>query len=159
MSELVNRVKLMLPEGDGWVETHFGLWEFANPVGLVVVHPSMLLGLELTRETLNADRDLLDTPNDEIQIIVLDGTRTDEDVVRLVRKYGWVDDGGRVSRDTKHHWDYGGIAADIWARHKWSSVPVSMERLASVARERFDFVKVYEDHVHGDQRDGGGKLE
>ena len=159
MSRLVNRVRLMLPEGNGWAQTHFGLWEFANPDGLAIVHPTLLLGLERIRATMNADTDLLTTPNDEIEVIVIDSTRTDKDVRRLVRKYGWTDEGGRVSRNTRHHWEHGGIAADIWARHKWSAVPVPMERLASVSRLWFDYVQVYTDHVHVDQRDGGVKLE
>jgi hypothetical protein len=154
----VNRTVLMVYRDGQWQRSHFGLWEFQNPSGLVIVHHSLLLGLELLRGDLNDEPNIARESRGDIEVFITNATRTDEDIVRLVRKYGWADKGGRVSRDTQHHWSKGGVAADIVARYAFTKGPISTGLVVEKAKERFDFVKIYKDHVHVDQRDGGTQL-
>lgn len=149
-----NRVRLyaML---DGELVSHFTLREFENLRGYVTIHPSILLSLEKLRRELCRLYG-----GEEIEIIVLNAIRTDEDTRRIAARYGWADEGGRVSRDSKHNTIYSGVAVDIKARRKGRKDPdgqVLMGTLAELAAKCFDYVKFYEDHVHADNRFGGPK--
>jgi len=130
---------------------HFRLSEFENADGLVMVNPSVVRSLELTRFVLCQQYDR------EVQIIIKDAFRTEADNNRLGEKLGWTDEGGLVARDSKHLAKYGGIAVDIVARYregdKWIRVP--QEILAAACRDHFDYVKAdYKDgHVHADNRE------
>ncbi len=126
---------------------HFRLREFENNDGLAMVSPGVLWGLERVREELNT--------GDEVWIIVTDAVRTDADLERLVVRLGWVDEGGAVSRDSKHLAKYGGIAVDIVATWRDSRTRFPVLDVAHACRHYFDWVKLYSDgHVHADNRDG-----
>jgi len=147
---------------DGQQVSHFTMREFENSDGLVMVHKTMLLALELVHRDLN-----LECGGDLIGIMVTDAVRTGQELERLAKLYGWIGEqpGGRVSRDSRHLVRYGGIAVDFQAwtledgkiRHGQSRL-ISMQKVASIALRYFDWVKVYSSHVHGDQRYGAQKV-
>ena len=126
---------------------HFRLREFENRDGLVMVHMELLRGLELLRA------DLCEAFASDVGIVVTDGVRTQGDLERLAGELGWLDEGGLVSRDSRHLAKYGGIAADIYAISNTRVVPHAA--LLALARRHFDFVKGYDTHVHVDQRERG----
>lgn len=131
------------------VQSHFQLREFANDDGLAMVHPALLAGLENLRARLCSHF------NQEVAIKILDAIRTRHDLYQLARRLGWADQGGAVSRTSRHLTEYGGIAADITAYLTASRTTINPQTLAQLAADYFDFVKGdYEDgHVHVDQRD------
>jgi hypothetical protein len=138
-----------------------------------MVHPSLLLSLEKLRQNLSG----LDA-FEEVEIIIASGLRTQEDNAWLGEKYGYTEAGGDVSRDSKHLPEYGGIAADFWARRKRDKKVIPTDVLLRCAQQVFDFCKAYKDgkhpeevklndlggrihvggHVHGDNRNGGLKV-
>jgi len=142
-----NRIPMYTNLGDpatAFAETsemvsHFSLHEFENADGLVMVHPTVLTGLERVRRRLN------DSTGGPVSIIVTDAVRTRRDLDRLAERYGWVDEGGRVSRESRHLARYGGI--------------LPQRVVGDACREHFDWVKDdYPDgHVHADNRRGGRK--
>lgn len=149
---------------DGKLVSHFSMHEFENDDGLAMVHPTVLSGLERVRQELNRGRVAGDR---EMAILVTDAVRTQQDLERLAQRYGWTDEGGTVSRDSKHLAKYGGIAVDIIAVPKGLTFgPGSgalyrgivgrpwQGRLGQACREFFDWVKDdYPDgHVHADNR-------
>jgi len=147
-----NRIKMQTPGRD---VSHFSMHEFENPDGLVMVHPTVLEGLERVRAELNR------LHGGGIAVLICDSVRTQADLAALAAKYGWVDEGGTVSRDSRHLAKYGGIAVDIIAVDTAErNERVLQDELGAVARHHFDWVKDdYRDgHVHADQRDGGKKL-
>lgn len=155
-----NLVKLWT-EIDGELISHFSLHEFENADGLVCIDPSVLRSLEALRRNLSADE------HEEIQLIITNATRTDADNERLAGKYGWTDKGGSVSKDSRHLVRNGCKAVDFYARRKSTRFQVysgkrrrlPVEQVAFAAWQVFDFVKKYADrHVHGDNREGGGKV-
>jgi len=127
---------------------HFHLREFANADGIVAVHRCLLKSLELVRA------DLARAHGSEVYVVVTSGTRTQKDLERLAALYGWTDDGGKVSRTSKHLIKYGGIAADIKAIVAGSYWHVPQDQLGAICRRHFDWVKDdYDDgHVHADNR-------
>jgi len=134
--------------------SHFKLREFQNADGLAMVHSRLLDGLEELRGWLCK---LFD---EEVWVIITDGIRTQSDLERLAAKYGWIDEGGAVARDSKHLTKYGGIAADIKCFKAQPNQNGVRERIAQAivgheARKCFAFVKDdYADgHVHVDQWD------
>ena len=133
---------------DGKPPSHFKLREFENSGGLVMVHRSTLESLEAVRADLCAQYD------EEVQVIITDGIRTQEDNERIAEKYGWADEGGAVARMSKHLTAYGGIAVDITARVARTGARISQRTLGDICRRHFDFVKDdYRDgHVHADNR-------
>ena len=160
-----NRIPLYTNLGDpaaAFAETsemvsHFSMHEFENDDGLVMVHPSVLRGLERVRRRLN------DSTGAPVAVIVADAVRTQRDLDRLAERYGWTDEGGRVSRDSRHLAKYGGIAVDIVAVRQ-DNAGRATERLpqsvvGEACRECFDWVKDdYPDgHIHADNRFGGGR--
>jgi len=152
-----NRVKFVTII-DGEPVSNFSAHEFENRAGIVCVSRPLITGLELTRRDLNLPKlGYLFAASDEILIHVAryGGVRTDDDNIALADNLGWVDEGGRVSRDSRHLLKYGGVAADVYATHKWSELPVAHVVLFQIAGRYFDFVKIYDDHVHVDQREGG----
>ena len=142
-----NRVKLYA-EVDGELVSHFSLREFENTHGFVMIHASVPRSLELVR------RDLCREAEEEVEMIVADALRTEEDLRRLARRYGWTDEGGAVSRNSRHLARYGGIAVDIVTRLRGTGRRLPRERVGAVCRRYFDFVKDdYPDgHVHADNR-------
>ena len=149
-----NHVKL-LTELDGKLVSHFSLHEFeSRRRGYAMVHPSLLLSLEKLRQNLSG----IDA-FEEVEIIITSGLRTQEDNAWLGEKYGYTEAGGDVSRDSKHLPEYGGIAADFWARRKRDKKVIPTDVLLRCAQQVFDFCKAYADgHVHGDNRNGGLKV-
>jgi len=133
--------------------SHFSLHEFENADGLVMVHPTVLTGLERVRRRLN------DSTGGPVSIIVTDAVRTRRDLDRLAERYGWVDEGGRVSRESRHLARYGGIAVDVVAVQQDNGTRLPQRVVGDACREHFDWVKDdYADgHVHADNRRGGRK--
>jgi len=150
-------------EIDGALVSHFRLWEFeSRSTGLVCVDPTLLRSLERLRLNLSQDE------HEEVEVIVTCGTRLDSENEALAARLGWTDEGGEVSRNSRHLPRYGGIAADFWARYKIRRFrlyegghgrlpPIQVH---NAAKQVFDWTKLYADgHVHGDNRDGGLKLK
>ncbi len=142
-----NDIRLMT-ELDGEPVSHFRLREFENRDGLAMVHGSVLDSLERVR------RDLCAMVGEDVWIIVTDGVRTPADLERLAARLGWIDEGGAVSRHSKHLAKFGGIAVDVTARIAATRDRVPQATLGEVCRRHFDWVKDdYADgHVHADNR-------
>ena len=143
-----NAVRLMTLLDGEWV-SHFRLREFENREGLAMVHASVLESLERTRRDLGAMAD------EEVWIIITNAVRTQADLERLAARLGWVDEGGLVSRNSRHLAKFGGIAVDIVARVARTHRAIPQRTLGAVCRRHFDFVKDdYTDgHVHADNRE------
>lgn len=146
-----NRIVLVDP-GTG-MPGHFRLCEFENGDGLAAVHPSTIWALERIRADLNASEAAAMT---EIGIYITDGVRTQKDLETLAERLGWTDEGGLVSRTSKHLVTMGAHGVDFKARARHGRGNLVMSELGAVARRYFDFVEDdYSDgHVHGDNRDG-----
>jgi hypothetical protein len=144
-----NRVKLYT-QIDGELVSHFSLREFENAYGFVMVHASVPRALELVR------RDLCREAGEEVEIVITDALRTEEELRQLAQRYGWADEGGSVSRNSRHLARYGGIAVDIVARVRSSGARFPQDSVGAACRRYFDFVKDdYPDgHVHADNRYG-----
>ena len=142
-----NEVRL-LTTLDGEEVSHFRLREFENGDGLAMVHSAALVSLEAVR------RDLSAMAGEEVWVIVTDGVRTEADLERLAARLGWVDEGGAVSRDSKHLAKHGGIAVDLVAVSADSRMRVPQATLGRACRRHFSWVKDdYADgHVHADNR-------
>jgi len=142
-----NRVRLYT-EIDGNLVSNFLLREFENAHGFAMVHASILRSLELVR------RDLCREVGEEVEIVITDALRTEEELRKLARRYGWTGEGGTVSRNSRHLARYGGIAVDIVARVRRTGRGISQNKVGAVCRGHFDFVKDdYPDgHVHADNR-------
>ena len=147
-----NRVTLVVPDTD--IPSHFQLCEFANTEGIAIVHPTLVRSLEGVRG------DLCEMEGQEVWLIITSGTRTDADNRRLANRLGWTDEGGLVSRRSKHLVKYGGIAADLKAFHAARGPTgyryrIPQEVVGLVCQSHFDFVKAdYRDgHVHADNRE------
>lgn len=133
---------------DGEMLSHFRLCEFENEDGLAMVHRSVLESLERVR------RDLCAMCGEEVWVIITDAVRTPADLERLAARLGWTDEGGAVSRRSKHLAEFGGIAVDIVAVVARTRARVPQQTLGEVCRRYFDWVKDdYSDgHVHADNR-------
>ena len=140
--------------------SHFCVEEFMSGSGVVCVNLRVVGALEQLRANLCSDE------GEDVEIIITGGTRSDEDNKRLAAKYGWTDEGGRVSRNSQHLSKNGACAVDFLARRKrtryygYSGLKreLPQEQVAYAAWQVFDFVKRYPTgHVHGDQRYGGRK--
>lgn len=142
-----NDVRLMV-DVDGDACCHFHLREFENAEGLAMVHVSTVVSLERVR------RDLCALFGETVWIIIKDGVRTRRDLEDLASRLGWQDEGGVVSRHSKHLTEYGGIAVDLIAVVARTRKRVPQETLGAVCRRHFDWVKDdYGDgHVHADNR-------
>ena len=142
-----NDVRL-LAEIDGEPLSHFRLREFENAEGLAMVHVSTLVSLEKVR------RDLTAWAGEEVWVLVTDALRTQADLERLAARLGWTDEGGAVSRQSKHLARFGGIAVDLVAMIARTGRRVPQKTLGSICRQHFDWVKDdYRDgHVHADNR-------
>lgn len=133
---------------DGEIQSHFRLKEFENADGLAMVHSSVLASLERVR------RDLCAEVGEEVWVIITGAIRTPHDLERLAARLGWTDEGGAVSRDSKHLAKYGGIATDLVAVIVRTRERIAQATLGEVCRRHFDWVKDdYNDgHVHADNR-------
>lgn len=129
---------------------HFRLREFENWEGLAMLSPGVLWALERVREKLRA------IYAQTVWVIITDSVRTNADIQRLADRLGWIDEGGTVSRDSKHLAKYGGIAVDIIATIASTRKRVPQALLGKICRAHFDWVKDdYANlHVHADNRDG-----
>lgn len=152
----LNRIRLVDP-GTG-EPGHFTMGEFANEDGIVMAQPSTLWALERIRADVNE----VVTPARAV-VVVANGVRLDRDNARLAERLGWIGetapDGspGRVSRTSMHLASKGASGADFYAivygGGRRELFP--MRQLGAIAERYFDKVLYYEDHIHGDQRDGG----
>lgn len=145
-----NRIRLMTSAEE---PSHFVLCEFENDDGWAMVHQSVVDSLEHVR------RDLCGTYSMDVEVLIKGSTRTEARLAALAAQYGWTDEGGLVSRDSKHLAKYGGIAVDIVARIALTKTRVKQSVLGAVCRRYFDLVKDdYADgHVHCDNRDRIGE--
>ncbi len=136
---------------DGEPVSHFRLREFENTEGLAMVHASVLTALERVR------RDLCALAGETVWVIVTDAVRTQADLERLAARYGWVDQGGTVARQSKHLAVHGGIAVDLVAMVASTRRRIPQKTLGALCRRHFDWVKDdYADgHVHADNRTRG----
>jgi len=136
-------------EVDGNLVSNFMLYEFANSEGWVLVHERIPWTLEQIRAAFNARYQ-----PDNIIILVTNTTRTPPQNWKLAAKYGYTDEGGKVSRRSFHLVEFGGIAVDFVVRNATRKCNISPCEVAKVADLYFDFVKWYSDgHTHGDYRD------
>lgn len=150
-----NRILLVDPETGK--RGNFTLAEFQNKNGLVIVQASTLWCLE----RIHARGREVVAPN-RFSVVITDGIRTDEDNAALAAVEGWIGElapngqPGEVSRTSHHLVSQGASGVDFRAfvREGQTRQPFPMERLAAFARAVFDYVKVYADHIHGDNRDG-----
>ena len=142
-----NDIRLMTTV-DGETFTHFRLREFENRQGLAMVHASVPVALERVR------RDLCAMAGEEVWVIITDAVRTEEDLNRLAARLGWTDEGGSVSRQSKHLARFGGIAVDLVGVVASSRHRVPQATLGRICKQHFDWVKDdYRDgHVHADNR-------
>jgi hypothetical protein len=145
-----NEIKLYTPitvDGRTMVTGNFFLSEFEMREGTVMVHPSVLISLEMLRYDLNAEI------KRGIKIIITGSTRSEATNNDLGAKYGWIDHGGTVSRVSRHLPKYGGIAVDFYAVYA-NGKRVAQKKVGEIARRHFDYVKDdYSDgHIHGDNR-------
>ena len=133
---------------DGERVSHFRLREFENHEGLAMVHASTIESLERVR------RDLCAAAGETVWLIITDAVRTQADLERLAARYGWVDEGGTVARNSKHLARHGGIAIDCVAVVARNRERIPQKELGVVCRRYFDWVKDdYKDgHVHADNR-------
>ena len=133
---------------DGQDVCHFTLREFENADGLAMVHSATVEGLERVR------RDLAVEFGEEVWVIITDAVRTRADLERLAARLGWIDEGGAVSRRSKHLAEFGGIAVDLIAVVARTRARVPQRTLGAICRRYFDYVKDdYTDgHVHADLR-------
>ena len=144
---MTNKIKIYT-EIDGELISNFTFDEFENKLGWVILHEKIPWALEMTRAALNA----MARPN-IITIHVTNTTRTLSQLEQMGASYGWVDEGGKVARNSYHLHHFGGIAVDFYARNKTLGVNVPPKSVADVAGLYFDWVKAYDDgHVHGDFR-------
>lgn len=113
-----------------------------------MVHASTLDSLERVR------RELCAMAEEDVWVIITDGVRTPGDLERLAARLGWTDEGGAVSRRSKHLAEFGGIAVDLVAVLAGNRQRVPQRTLGTVCRRHFDWVKDdYGDgHVHADNR-------
>ena len=141
----------LLAQVDGKECANFRLREFENANGLAMVHATTLESLERVR------RDLCAQANETVWVIVTDALRTPEDLVRLAARLGWADEGGQVSRRSRHLAEFGGIAVDVVAVIARTRERIPQRALGAVCRRYFDWVKDdYADgHVHADNRERG----
>ncbi len=141
----------LVAEVDGERLTHFRLREFENRDGLAMVHASTLEALERVRRDLGA------MAGEEVWVIITDAVRTQKDLERLAARLGWTDEGGLVSRRSKHLAEFGGIAVDLIAMAAGTRRRVPQKTVGAACRRYFDWVKDdYRDgHVHADNRDVG----
>lgn len=133
---------------DHFGPSHFRLCEFENAEGLAMIHASTLTSLELVR------RDLAALTGEEVHVVITDGVRTALDNERLAARLGWTDQGGAVSRRSRHLAQFGGIAVDLIARSARDKRQIPQSIVGEVCRRHFDWVKDdYRDgHVHADNR-------
>ena len=143
---------------DGVLVSHYTMRELENRDGMVMAFPRTMLSLERVR------RDLCAEAGEEVLVIVKDAMRTGAENARLAERLGWTDEGGLVSRLSKHvprpeivngkEVIVGGYAVDIIAEAASDRRRITQSMLGAVCRRHFDFVKDdYADgHVHADNR-------
>ncbi len=143
-----NNLRLAVEMNGKWIITNFTLREFENSKGWAMVHSSVVTSLQSLRTALSK------IVGEEVEIIITDSTRTEEENLRLGKTYGWIEEGGKVSKDSRHLDKYGGIAVDFYARTKANRTIIPSKLVGEVATKFFDFVKSdYEDgHTHADNR-------
>ena len=134
--------------------SNFTMKEFENNEGWAMVHPTVLDSLENVRFYLGKKYSEIYGRDLEVKINILGSTRTEKRNKELGKQLGWQDEGGVVSRDSRHLEKYGGIAVDISATIKYNNKLVPQKELGVACRLFFDYVKDdYKDkHVHADNR-------
>lgn len=136
-------------ELNGELVSHFKLNEFANSQGFARIHPKTLRSLELTRHDLETHF------AQQVYITITDATRTPQEQIALGLKLGWDDEGGLVSRDSRHQAKYGGIAVDFKAYYRNAHTIINQKDVGIIASKHFDYIKAnYPDgHIHADNRE------
>lgn len=147
----MNSIKLVVEIDGVDTVTHYCLHEFIDKHGWVLLHASVLVALEKTRSDLGKLR------GEEITIhIQRPSSRTQAHNEALALQLGWTDEGGKVSRNSRHLEKFGGIAVDFIARLKRTGEPIQASIVGMVSRRYFDYVKdnygLDDPHVHGDMR-------
>lgn len=134
---------------DGEKVSHFKLNEFENHDGFAMVDPEMLRALEFTR------KDLCDHFKHEVWIIITCCLRTNEENEELATRLGWTDEGGAVSRTSKHLTQFGGIAVDFVVVNSQTRNKIEPKLVGNYARKYFTFVKddYGDSHIHADMRE------
>ena len=148
---LRNRIPIHTPITVGRMSMlmcNFSLHEFEMHEGTVMVHPSVLVSLEQMRY------DLGEQHGEEVCVRITGSTRSETYNEILGESLGWIDQGGVVSRVSRHLTRYGGIAVDFTAYRKKSGRRVAQKTVAEIAARYFDYVKGdYKDgHIHADNR-------
>ncbi len=143
-----NNFRLAVQLNGEWTISHFNLKEFENSKGWAMVHSSVIASLEMLRTELTK------LIGEEVEIVITDSTRTEAENENLGKLYGWIDNGGKVAKDSKHLEKYGGIAVDFFARTKPNKRYIPTKLVGEIAKRYFDFVKSdYADgHIHADNR-------
>ena len=129
------------------LSAHFKLHEFSNDEGVAMVSQELVNAIESYRFALNEIYD------GGVKIRITDGTRTIADNEALADRLGWIDDGGKVSRNSQHLTSNGSSALDIVPYHsdRDGSPAVRAELAEDEAKRHFAFVKSYLDgHLHVD---------
>lgn len=145
--------RLVLQLANRPVMTHFSLYEFAsgkNHDGPVMVHAALLWACECTRRKASV------LVGEEVYMKITGGCRTEEDAKRLAVKYGWIAEGGSVSRRSMHNIpENPGIAVDFYLFRKKGNIRIPVDLCVKAASDFFRYLKHdYKDgHIHGDMRD------
>lgn len=94
-----------------------------------------------------------DATGREHRVIITDGGRTYGDNVELAERLGWIDDGGPVSKYSKHLFTEGSCAVDFYLVST-DGIVMPAEEVKKLVGPVFDFFQTYPDgHCHGDMRD------
>ncbi len=143
-----NNLRIAVEFNNQWIVTNFNLKEFENEHGWVMIHKSVIVSLTKLRAELE------ELYGEEVEIIITDSTRTPQELERLGKRLGWIDEGGLVSRNSKHLERFGGIAGDFYVRYKQSKKRIPSYSIEVICRKYFDYVKAdYADgHIHADNR-------
>ena len=138
------------PDHPDVLNSHFKMYEFENNEGLVMIHSSIPYSLEKTRAELKKFMAR------EVYICITNAIRTENDNELLAKKYGWIDEGGKVARNSKHLTKFGGIAVDFFAYYYEGNkvILINPKITGNIARKHFDWVKddYADNHVHADNR-------
>ncbi len=132
------------------VSEHFTLCEFDDKANgnLVVLHPLTIERLEKLHLALS------ESMGRPIAILITCGTRTPRTNNQLAKLLGWTDDGGLVSKTSKHLPRFGGIAADLQVLDIEFGQLMPIRTVAQLAASFFDtIIDHYPTHIHVDLRD------
>ncbi|KKN23249.1 hypothetical protein LCGC14_0906940 [marine sediment metagenome] len=131
------------------ISEHFMLYEFEDRAdgNVVVLHPMQVIRLEELHLACS------ESLGREVAVYITCGTRTQASNRKLAGLLGWTDQGGLVSRTSKHLPKFGGIASDLHVVDKEFGQLMPTLKVADLARPLFDVViDHYPTHIHVDLR-------